>query len=741
MRDADSEKQPPKDTGQGYQFGTFKGVFTPSVLTIFGVVMYLRFGWVLGNVGLAKTLLIVTMATSITFLTGLSLSALATNMKVGAGGAYYIISRSLGLEPGAAVGLPLFFAQALGISFYISGFAESIVTTYPGYDIKVVGVATLLVLTVVAYISANLALKSQFLVMAVVAVSLVSFFAGSASPALELPADVAVPTKWPFWAVFAVFFPAVTGIEAGISMSGDLKNPARSLPLGTMGAILTGYVAYLIIPVFLWFVVKDHRILVTNSLVMRDIARWPDFILYGLWAAAISSAMGLLLGAPRTLQALARDRVAPRVLGRAFGKRQDPRIATVVSFLVALAGLLLLGDLNVIAPVLSMFFLTSYGLMNVSAGLEALIGTPSWRPKFRVHWAVSLLGAFFCFAAMFMINAGATFIAAFLAIGIYYIMKRRSLTAGWGDMRYGILMQIARFAISKMVDRKPDERTWQPNMLVLSGSPKTRWHLIELADAISHGRCFLTVVMIVPKSELSADRTASMTESIQQYLNKNDVSALVKVHPSEDPFTGAQDLVKAYGLGPVVPNTILLGHTEKEESFTDYVGLIQLVHRTQRNLVIVREGEETPVFGDRSRIDLWWRGKRENVGLMLSLAYLLSRNPRWAKSRLILKTIVSSPDKRGEAQKGTESFIKSRRLNAETEVIYSQSRDVFETIRNSSEGASLVFLGMRAPEDDESVEEYSRYYQDLLRRTEGLPSTVMVIAAETIDFHRVFESI
>jgi len=740
MRDAGSEEQQSKDAGQGYQFGTFKGVFTPSILTIFGVVMYLRFGWVLGNVGLPKTLMIVTMATSITFLTALSLSALATNMKVGAGGAYYIISRSLGLEPGAAVGLPLFFAQALGISFYISGFAESIVKIYPGYDLKVVGIVTLLVLTVVAYISANLALKAQLLVMAVVAVSLVSFFTGGASPALELPADVVAEPKWPFWAVFAVFFPAVTGIEAGISMSGDLKNPARSLPLGTMAAVLTGYIAYLVIPVFLWFVVTDDRILVENSMVMRDIARWPNLILYGLWAAAISSAMSLLLGAPRTLQALARDGLAPHVFGRAFGKRQDPRIATVASFLVALVGILL-GDLNAIAPVLSMFFLTSYGLLNVSAGLEALIGTPSWRPKFRVHWAVSLLGAFFCFAAMFMINAGATFIAAFLAIGIYYMMKRRSLTAGWGDMRYGILMQITRLAVSKMVDSKPDEHTWQPNMLVLSGSPKTRWHLIELADAISQGRCFLTVAMIVPKSELSADRTASMTESIQQYLSKNDVSALVKVHPSEDPFTGAQDLVKAYGLGPVVPNTILLGHTEQEESFTDYAALIQVVHRTRRNLVIVREGEGSSVFGDRSRIDLWWRGKRENVGLMLSLAYLLSRDERWAKSRFILKTIVSSPDEYNEVQERTESFIKSRRLNAETEVIYSQSRDVFETIRNSSEGASLVFLGMRPPEDDEPVEEYSRYYQDLLRRTESLPSTVMVIAAETIDFHRVFESI
>jgi len=739
---AETAKEAPRGDkpGHGYQFGTFKGVFTPSILTIFGVVMYLRFGMVLGNVGLAKTLVIVTMATSITFLTGLSLSALATNMKVGAGGAYYIISRSLGLEPGAAVGLPLFFAQALGISFYVSGFAESIVTTYSGYDLKVVGIITLIIMAAVAYISANLALKTQFIVMAVVAASLVSFFAGGPPEAVELSADVAVPPKLPFWAVFAIFFPAVTGIEAGISMSGDLKQPARSLPLGTIAAVLTGYVVYLIIPFFLSNVVSDPMILRTNMLIMRDIARWPDLILYGLWAASLSSAMGLMLGAPRTMQALARDGVLPRILGRGFGKGQDPRIATLFTFLVALTGVLL-GDLNLIAPVLTMFFLTSYGLLNVSAGLEALMSTPSWRPKFRVHWAVSLAGAFFCFSAMFMINAGATFIAAFLALAVYYMMTRRSLESRWGDMRYGLLMQMVKFAMSKMVYRKPDERTWQPNILVLSGSPKTRWHLIELADAISQGKSFLTVAAVVPQSELSTDRVESITDSIQKYLEKRDIPALVKVYPSEDPFVGAEDLVKAYGFGPVVPNTILLGHTSRVENFTDYARLIQLISSKRRNLVIVREGDVQPAFKEGTRIDVWWRGKRENVGLMLSLAYLLSRNPRWGKSRLLLKTIVSSAEERDELAKRSESFIESRRLDAEMEVIYGRSRDVFETIRTASEGADLVFLGMRAPGNDETVEEYSRYYQDLLARSEGLPPTVMVMAAEAVEFYRVFESI
>ncbi len=194
-------------------FGTFKGVYLPSILTIFGVIMYLRLGWVLGNVGLSGTLLIVTIATSITFLTGLSISATATNMKVKGGGAYYMISRSFGVEAGAAVGVPLFFAQAVGVSFYIAGFAESVNNLFPQLSFTTICVSSLFVLTVLAYISADLALKAQMFIFLLIILSLFSFFGGSIpAGGFIIPAVPAV--RAPFWGVFAIFFPAVTGIEA-----------------------------------------------------------------------------------------------------------------------------------------------------------------------------------------------------------------------------------------------------------------------------------------------------------------------------------------------------------------------------------------------------------------------------------------------------------------------------------------------------------------------------------------------
>lgn len=723
----------------GYKFGTFKGVFTPSILTILGVVMYLRFGWVLGNVGVVKTLMIVTIASSITFLTGLSLSSLATNMRVEGGGAYYIISRSLGIEAGAAVGVPLFFAQALGISFYIAGFSEAFVSVFPQIDMTTVSLATLVIMAAIAAISADLALKTQFIVMAAIALSLISFFTGSAE-GIELPLVAEIPPAKSFWFVFAVFFPAVTGIEAGIAMSGDLKEPDRSLPRGTIAAILVGFAVYTAMPLYLAYILGRTDVLRADSmsLVMLKAARWGKLIVLGVWAASLSSAMGAILGAPRTLQALARDRVIPRLFGRGFGKANNPVVATVSAFVVGVGGILL-GNLNAIAPVLSMFFLTSYGILNVSAGLEELTGPPSWRPRFRVPWILSMIGAFGCFAAMFMINAGATFIAAFVAIGIYYMMERRRLGTLWGDMRSGILMLIARNAIHALARRRPDERTWKPNILVLSGSPTTRWYLIELAHAISQRRGFLTVAAILP-DDTDASRVASLSHAISDYLNKRSVEALVKVQPASSPLVGACRLAATYGYGPIAPNTIFLGVTEKPESLGEFASLVMQTHARGQNLVVVREGDSEPMAErNNARIDVWWYGSQDNLGLMLALAYLLTRDVKWKKSEFILKSLVDQPGETAKMRSRLSTFIQKGRIEAKAEVLLRGDGVVFDTIRTHSQGADLVLLGMRPPAENETADAYREYYRGLLAQTEGLPPTAFILAAESIDFLGIFK--
>ena len=728
-----------QESKSGYQFGTFKGVYTPSVLTILGVVMYLRFGWVLGNVGLFKTLLIVTMSTSITMITGLSLSALATNMKIGGGGAYYIISRSLGVEAGAAVGLPLFLAQALSISFYISGFSEAFVDVFPAFTPLQVGVVTLLLLAALATLSADLALKTQFIVMAVIVTSLISFFAGGSYHG-ELPDPASLPPAESFWKVFAVFFPAVTGIEAGIAMSGDLKDPAKSLPRGTIGAVLTGYIIYIIIPIYLSVIFHDSSVLRDEhmSLVMRGVARWGIWIVLGVWAASLSSAMGSLLGAPRTLQALARDRVVFRFLGRGYGKGDNPRVATLIAFSIGLSGVLM-GNLNVIAPVLSMFFLTSYGVLNISAGLEELMSPPAWRPKFRIPWQLSFAGSFGCSAVMFMINAGATFVAGAIVFSVYFLMEKRSLKAWWGDMRSGILMLIARNSIYALARRPPDEHSWKPNLLVMAGAPQSRWYLVELASAIAGDKSFMTVATVLPP-DTEPDRIGTLSRTVSDYLEKHDVPAIVKIYSAGSALEGACDLARAYGYGPLVPNTVLVGLSENADNFLQFSKLVVQVRSHRQNLVIVRDAEESSdTFTQHEKIFVWWYGAMQNLGFMLALVHLLQRSPIWKDVEITIKSIAKDEDEQRQTKTRIDEFVAQARLKAGVEVYRQSSSGAFADIKRYSEGADLIMMGVRAPEKDETAEEYSRYYGASVGRLQGLPPTALVMASESIDFFGIFQ--
>ncbi|HEX7122663.1 MAG TPA: hypothetical protein VF178_09870 [Gemmatimonadaceae bacterium] len=728
----------------GYGFGTFKGVFTPSILTILGVVMYLRMGWVLGNVGLATTIVIVTFGSAITFLTALSLSALATNMRVGGGGAYYIISRSLGIEAGAAIGLPLYIAQALGISFYIAGFSEALVGVFPVLNPLAVGLIALILLAALAYRSADLALKTQYPILIAIVASLALFYFGSAPAPLEPAATPTSITPLSFWPVFAVFFPAVTGIEAGLSMSGDLKDPTRSLPRGTILAVLVSYVIYLSIPIVLYAFHVDRQQLLADPLVMGRVSRWEAVFHLGVWASSLSSAMGALLGAPRTLQALAKDGVVPRFLGRGYGPHNDPRFATFVSFAIGATGVML-GDLNAIAPILAMFFLTSYGVLNLSAGLEGVISNPAWRPRFRVPAWMSLAGFAACLIAMLMIAPGVTIIASATCILIYWLMKRRALRAQWGDMRLGFMMFFTRLLLTRMDGHQPDARSWKPNLLVLSGPPSSRWYLIELADAIAQSRSFVTVATFIPEENWTTARVNAVTEAIRSYLRKRDVPAFIRALPASDPYAGAAMMIRSYGFGPITPNTILIGETEHPTHFVQFANLIALVTRSERNLIVVRQaGAGTPADKRARetprRVDVWWSRRSAHTAFMLALALLLQRSKDWNDAELHFHIIVDNETERAEAAERLEAYLRDARVEATPAIHIRGNATRFAIIRQQSADADLVFLGLRPPAADESAESYAGYYENVLRETETLPATALVIAAEQVDFRRIFES-
>lgn len=722
-------------TGKEGGLTTFGGVFTPSILTVLGVIMYLRFGWVVGNVGLLGTLLIVTLSTSITLLTAFSIAAIATDQRVQIGGAYYMISRSLGVEIGGAVGIPLFLAQGLSVALYTVGFAESIVGVFPSLDIKIVGVITTVLVAVLALTSAQLAIRAQYFIMTAIALSVLSLLFGKPIEASDValwgaPETV---TPVPFWSVFAVFFPAVTGIMAGVNLSGDLANPEESIPRGTFAAVGTGYAIYMVLPVVL-AMRAGAETLIEDPLVMRRIAFWGDAILLGVWGATLSSAIGSILGAPRVLQALALDGVLPRSLrwlGKGSGEENTPRAGTVLTLVLSL-GAVWIGDLNLIAPVLSMFFLTTYAVLNISAGIEQLLNSPSFRPTFRVHWAFSLLGAAGCIAVMLLINAWATAVAAVLVVAIFAWLERRSLQTAWGDVRQGLWMSITRLGLMRMREA-PDPKNWRPHLLVLSGAPTKRWYLIELATAWTHNRALMTLATVMTDPAATPERRLALEAHIRDYLARRGVQSLVRTVSAANAFEGAEKLVETYGIGPLVPNTVVLGDTQEPESehVERFCEMIANIHRARRNVVVVRP-DEVRQFGNKKRIDVWWGGLKGNGGLMKILAYLLQSGLDWSNAEVRVKIVVPSETAVPDARANLTSVLDRTRTGAVLDVIVGDGAPFDEILQASSADADVVFLGMATP-----AENFADYYRALRKRTDGLPTTVFVLAAEEIGFEEV----
>lgn len=684
----------------GYNFGTFEGVFTPSILTIIGVVMYLRFGWVLGAVGLPKTLLIVTLCSLITFLTGLSVSALATNIQMKAGGAYFMIARSFGLEIGAAIGIPLFLSQAIAVAFYAVGFTEALTLAMPfasAWDPRVVGLAVLAAIAAITFFSASLAMKTQFIVMAFIGLSLVSFFLGStpvAISALEVDANAigASGMELGFWAVLAIFFPAVTGILSGVGMSGDLKNPARSLPLGTVGAVLAGYLVYMAVPVALYLFVGHNRdLLLYDSLVMMKCARWPWLIIAGVWAATLSSALGSLLAAPRTLQALAGDGAVPRIAGRGFGRRNDPRLATLCTVAIA-AVAIWLGDINAIAPVLTIFNLSAYALLNLSAMLEELMGNPSWRPSFKVNWALSGLGFLGCAGMMFMISPLATGVAALCCFGIWYAQSRRMLVSAWGDMRTGLLMYITHWLLNRLRVLEATAHAWRPNLLVFAGRAEKRPRLAEFVEAVTGAAGFANIG------------------------NRQQV----------------KETIEHYGYGPLKPNTVVFG-----DSSPAHAEAIMHALKCQRNVLVFNGESASSLFGsEESYLDIWWRGLSGNGAFMLALAQLIVRSHHGRKARLRLCHILEAGEDEDKVRTSMREFLAGERI--EGEVVLAEARiDPLGRISIVSSQSSLVLVGLRRPRLDETVESYAGYLEGV-RNAVSLPNAVFACAAEGTIFKGIF---
>lgn len=724
-------------------FGTFLGVFVPTILMVFGVIIFLRLGWIVGQGGLSTSLIIISLGALIALLTTISLSAIATNIEIGKGGVYYILSRALGIEVGCALGLPLYFKQTLSIAFCCVGFAESLHDLIPSLSITNIGMATLFVLTVLAYFSLKGALKVQVFIFLTIIASLVALFTGGNVPQIDPETYIpSPPVSLGFWALFAIFFPAMTGVESSVSLSGDLKNPSRSLPLGTISALLVAYVIYMAIPIFLAYYVPVDR-LADDPLIIQEIASIPALIIVGIWGATISSALGGLLGAPRTLQALADDGVVPKIFGKTSGKAEDPKIATLFTFAVALVSVYF-GSINIIAPMLTMICLICYGVLNLSAGLEALMANPSWRPLFNIHWTIPIFGAFLCLVTMLMIGPGTAIISLCFVFAIFLVAKKRHLTSSWEDLRLGMLMYFSRSAIYTLANAGTISKSWRPHFLVFTGKPEeTSNNLVSFSQAISQSKGFLTMASILPYQKYNEEQKRALCREITERLQKKNIQALVEISYAAKVTLGMNRMIEHYGLGPLVPNTIVFGGISKEDETIEFAEVVQNAYQRDCNVVIINDKSEaqngSQPNGQTNDIHIWWdENCQMNNQLMIILALLLQRNPSWRKSKVCVKGVVATEILKQEKIEELKNLALKKRLAFDIDILVSvQPEEYIELIKIFSKDAGMVFLSLRAPHVDESLDAYANYLQGMPHSMPEFPPNALVLSAPNMQFDRV----
>ena len=684
------------------KFGAFAGVFTPSLLTILGVIMYMRLGWVVGQAGLISALAIILIAHIISVSTGLGISSIATDKKIKAGGIYYILSRSLGLPMGGAIGIALFLGTALSISLYLIGFAENflgieVIRNFTGLEqnvngYRIIGTCAIVVLVVLAFISTSLAIKTQYYILAAIGLSLVSITVGffiNTDLAPETALIEPVKNGIPLELVFAVFFPAVTGFTAGVAMSGDLKNPKKAIPIGTLSSIIVGFVVYVVLAIGIAYFVNRDLLLTDNNFLLR-IAWFSPFVIAGIWGATLSSALGGILGGPRILQAISTDKITPKIFAKGYGLNNEPRNALIGIFLIAEAGILI-GELNVIAGIVSMFYLASYGFINFAFFLESWAST-DFRPSFKVNRYFGLIGFMASFGVMFKLDMLSMFAALIIMIALYLYLRRRKFKSEYGDVWQSVWSSVVRTALHKMDKEEIEIRNWQPNIILYSGETKKRPHLIEF------GKCIVGKHGVMSNFDLIENSAAGFLfpKHKQSLANKDkETGIFTRRHTVRDIYDGIETISSIYGFSGFEPNAVLMGWARQTRNPERFVKMLNHLYDLDLNILLL-DYDKRVGFGKYEQIDLWWEdtSRQGNLALTISKLILLSDNWQNASIRLI---IVNSKNEQSEnILNKAEHLLDQMRINANVKIINNQieQKSIYDLMLTESKLSDLVIVGI-----------------------------------------------
>lgn len=717
-------------------FGTAP-VFLTAISTILGAVMFLRFGYSVGEVGFLGTLLIILIGHLVTIPTAMALAEIATNQKVEGGGEYFIISRSFGLNIGAAIGLALYLSQAISVAFYIIAFAESFEAIKPwvasefGYEIydnRLFSIpALLLLIALMVTKGADLGMKALYVVVAILFLSLVFFFLGTTDYASTYDSSqlfASIDSDKGFFYVFAIIFPAFTGMTAGVGLSGDLKDPKKSIPLGTLAATIVGMIIYVFIALKLSYSASPED-LTTDQLIMSKIALWGPIIPIGLAAATISSALGSFMVAPRTLQAIGSDDVIPNrkvngFVSKGTAKNNEPRNATIITSIIALV-FVMMGDVNAVAEVISMFFMVTYGSLCLISFMQHFAADPSYRPSFKSKWYLSLLGAILCIYLMFKINAGYAIASILLMVGIYfYITFNNENKKGMASIFQGVIHQFNRNlqVFLQKSDKESNDDYWRPGVICLSKDTFKRFSQFELMKWISHKYGFGTFIHFE-----QGYYSKETKEIADQKLNK-----LIEIANTSKSNVFLETIITPSNTNAIVQaiqqpgisghqNNMMLFEFKKGDSewLTDIIDNYNLLATANYDVCILRSSDKA--FGYRSEIHVWIKKEDfENANLMILLSYIILGHPDWKKAEIKIFAAVDANNMETEKEYLIE-LTTSGRLpispNNITVLPVSEGQDKVELINETSKLADLTILGFHESSIKSKGIEPFMQYEDL----------------------------
>ena len=702
----------PGAVSSGHGFGTAP-VFLASVSTILGAVMFLRFGYAVGHTGLLGGLLIILLGHAVTVPTALAIAEIATNRRVEGGGEYFIISRSFGTTIGGAIGISLYLSQAISVAFYMIAFAEAFQPLAPAFetatglpfDPRIVSLpATLLLVGIVLRKGADLGVKALWVVASVLALSLAMFFMGS-SPEEMRPQTVNLFTNLAdpdsFMLVFAIVFPAFTGMTAGVGLSGDLAKPRKSIPLGIMSATFTGMIIYVLVVIKLATSATAQE-LGTDYLIMSRIAIWGPIIPIGLACATISSAIGSVLVAPRTLQALGADAVVPRPRMNQFvsagvGEANEPRNATLVTSAIAIV-FVLLGNVDMVARIVSMFFMMTYGALCAISFLEHFAARPSYRPSFRSKWYLSLIGAVMCLVLMLQMDL--VFAAgAIIVMGALYTVIRRS-REGADDLAQifqGVMTQATRYLQIRLQKMPPDD--WRPSVILITPRTFDRsapMQLLEwLCNRYGFGTYFHHIEGRLDKQNF--EESEEVRERLIQAMSERKGAIYMDAMISPSMTSALAQSLQMPGVSGMANNTLLMefGRHDPHTVLDEVADGMLMASVPDMNRLILRHGDN--FFGSRRSIHVWltWHDAR-NANLMILLSYILMGHADWHGAEVSIFAAYPRQEVRERADEIHEMISEGRLLISEKNVLIIPTDDTIDferLVEARSSNADLVMVG------------------------------------------------